>query len=322
MALGVIDVEPSQETKTQLALVTGASGFIGKHLCNALLNKGYKVRALLRDGSHCANFPQAIESVNGDLADKAALATAAKDVDIIFHAAAIAHVRVSAAQLLQETNVEGTRNILQAGQAANVPGFVFFSSILAEQPDSVYASSKQQAEQLVLECADNFQSVMVLRPVNVYGVGMKGNIAGLIRRISKGSLPPLPRLGNRLSLVGVQDLCNAAVLVAEKPAAAGQTYPVTDGQAYTPNSLETSIYAALGRKKPGWHCPRVVFYAASLGAQLLNSLGVWSNDLGLRTYCNLVHNKEASCEKISTELGYQPTQSLADELPAIIAALD
>ncbi|MCG8415090.1 MAG: hypothetical protein MI746_12795, partial [Pseudomonadales bacterium] len=131
-------------------------------------------------------------------------------------------------------------------------------------------------------------------------------------------------VSNEIPLVSVEDLCEAAILAAESSGSAGQIYTVTDGQAYTPNDIEAAVYEALGQKKPGWHTPRMVFYAASLGAQIANNLGLWNNDLGLRTYRNLTGQGTGpvpSNEKICAELGFQPQRTFQSELPAILAAM-
>lgn len=354
---------------TAKALITGASGFIGTHLCTAL-TKGAgdrlkshaspdSLNSPVPSASHAAfdslriftrglSEPDGLsklpstEIIYGSLNEPEKVARACSGVEVVFHLAGIAHVGTKSAEQLHKTNVEGTRILLKACLEAGVTRLVYFSSVLAQDldedgnyegnrparvPDSTppvsdYAKSKKAAEDLLLEAGSEHFQPVILRPVNVYGPGMKGNIAGLIRRIRNGYLPPLPRLDNQLPLVSVADLCEAALLAAQSPAAAGQIYTVTDGREYTPTSLESAIYAVLGRKKPGWHSPRMVFYAASLGAQLLNNLGIWNNDLGLRTYRNLVENSEASCEKISTELGYKPSRTFDQELPAILSALD
>lgn len=316
--------------KRQLALVTGASGFIGKHLCAQLLEKGFSVRVFVRarSGFVAPGDPGAVDIQVGELTDSEALVAACSEVDCVFHLAGLAHAGLRDGEQFRQVNVEGTRALAKACLQAGVPRLVYFSSILARQVEedneraSEYARSKKTAEEIVLRAAGPGFSPAVLRPVNVYGPGMKGNIAGLIGRIQQGRLPPLPQLSNRLSLVSVQDLCAAAILASQNPVAGGQIYPVTDGREYTPNALETAIYASVGRKKPSWRSPRVLFYAASLGAQILNNLGVWNNDLGLRSYRNLVANSTASCEKITTELGYQPTRRFEDELPEILKEMD
>ena len=225
---------------------------------------------------------------------------------------------------MRRVNVQGTDAVCRACQSAGIARLVYFSSSLATNPESsVYAETKRAAEEIVLTAGKSETSplhVTVLRPVNVYGVGMKGNIAALLGRIHSGRMPPLPRLQNRLALISVTDLCRAALLVAAGKQASGNIYTVTDGEAYTPSRIEAAVYAALGRKKPNWPTPRVVFYAASLGAQLANKLGLWNNDLGLRTYRNLVADNPVSCDKIAADLGFSPAESLETALPRILAS--
>ncbi len=329
------------ENGSNLVLVTGASGFIGSHLCRVLLNSGQRVRAAVRSGSDLKYIqslldsePGGIEIMEFDISDQSSLNLLCSDVNLVFHVAGVAHAGINDNDLLTLVNVEATTNLLKASQESGVSRLIYISSILAQAHDSIsgshsnddaYGLSKRRAEEVLLKGAhDNFK-VNILRPVNVYGPGMKGNIAGMIRRIETGSLPPLPKLGNSLSLVGVKDLCEAALLVATNSSAGSRVYPVTDGANYTPNIIEEAIYRALGRKKPGWRTPRVVFYAASLGAQIANNLGIWKNDYGLRTYRNLTGQgtlQAASCEKITTELGYQPSQTFVDALPDIIKHME
>lgn len=330
-----------------LALITGATGFIGRHLVRKLIESGWRVRALVREKDKSGLLDRCEQQV-GTLQDQDILHSACDGVDVIFHLAGIAHVGTSDTNLLDSVNVEGTRKLVEASQHQAVPRFVYFSSILAATPDeSAYAASKKRAEELVLAAANERFQPSILRPVNVYGVGMRGNIAALIRRINKGSLPPLPKLQNQLPMISVEDLVEVACRAAKSSVSTGQIYPVGDGQPYTPTSLESAIYAALGRKKPAWHTPRVVFFLASLLAQTANSLGLWKNDLGLRTYRNLVgggprangrerqvgregqagqerqeeQDSRYYCEKISIELGYHPVQTFQDVLPDILAAM-
>ena len=331
-------VIPEKEGK--LVLVTGATGFIGRALTAMLIARGYRVRALLRKESNQGDsFQEQVEIHRSDLDNEVGLAQACNNVAVVFHLAGRAHAGTVDSRELLQVNVEGTRALADACKKSGVKRFVYFSSVLAAALDegagnasqaSGYARSKKSAEELLLAGAnDDFQPT-ILRPVNVYGSGMKGNIAAMVRRIKAGSLPPLPRLSNSLALISVEDLCQAAIVTAESAASKCQIYTVCDGEVYTPNSLEHAIYGALGRKKPGWRTPRMVFYAASLGAQIANNLGIWNNDMGLRTYRNLIGGDGAGqasqqqkiCEKISTELGFKPSQTFYDVLPEIIENLD
>jgi UDP-glucose 4-epimerase len=330
VALVLTDSDPLSGKKGDLALVTGASGFIGSALCAELLKQGFRVRAFLRPKSAPTHLPKGVEIYRSELSDQAGLDQACVDIDSVFHLAGIAHVSAGNAELHKKVTVEGTANLLQSARRTEVRRFIFFSSILAaaldnpgtpERNKTHYAITRHQAEQLVLNDGDGKLETCVLRPANVYGPGMKGNIAGMIRRIRDHQLPPLPNLNNEMYLVSVQDLCEVAILAARNSKSVGQTYVVTDGMSYTPSSLERDIYEALGRNKPAWHSPRFLYYLASLAAHMLDKSGVWKNGLGLRAYNNLVESRVLSRGKTPEELGYQPTRRFANELPAIIAKL-
>ena len=310
-----------------LALVVGATGFIGQHLVTVLQQKGYRVRVYSRR-DYAANVLPGVASddwFNGALEDVEPLTKACTGVAAVFHLANIAHVNTLDEGALSRVNVEGTEVVCRACLGAGVSRLIYFSSSLATDPArSSYAQSKRAAERLVLAAGKDELGalhVTVLRPVNVYGVGMRGNIAGLIRRIVKGSMPPLPRLHNRLALISVADLCRAALAAAAGKQPSGKIYTLADGEAYTPNRLEAAVYAAARRKRPGWHSPRVIFYAAAAAAQLADQMGIWKNDLGLRTYHNLVRDQAGSSGGFANDFGFKPSQSLESELPRILESL-
>jgi len=311
-----------------LALVAGATGFIGQHLVTALHQRGYRVRVYSRH-DHAANVLPGVASddwFSGALEDADTLTKACTGVAAVFHLANIAHVNTPDEEALLRVNVEGTEAVCRACLGAGVSRLVYFSSSLATDPArSPYAESKRAAEQLVLAAGKDEAAalhVSVLRPVNVYGAGMRGNIAGLIRRIVKGSIPPLPRLQNRLALISVADLCRAALAAAAGKQPSGKIYTLADGEAYTPNRLEAAVYAATGRKRPGWHSPRVLFYAAAAAAQLADRTGIWKNDLGLRTFHNLVTDQAGSSDGFANDFDFKPSQSLESELPRILRSLE
>lgn len=340
-------------------LVTGASGFIGQHLCRQLQAAGHAVRTFSQ-GSNARNEVKSgsvtsvvadlrtsptdsfvttvnnavMEHITADICDTDALHLACQGVDTVFHLAAIAHVSGVDAAALQRVNVEGTRAVLDAAISSAVRRIVFFSSSLAgvavpvqtqsaEQLPQInsgpYAQSKRQAEALLLAAGERGDiEVVILRPVNVYGPGMKGNIRSMIRLIAKSLLPPLPKLTNQISLVGVDDLCRAALLAAEALLANGKTYCVTDGENYRINVIEESIYSAMGREKLRWHSPRVLLFAASLLAELAGRMFPGKLHIGLQTYRNLVTDNLFSNNALSSELGFRPSTTLYKELPTIM----
>lgn len=313
-------------TPLRTVLVTGASGFIGRSLVQRLLEKRCRVHAYSRqqpetgpDAGDCLSF-------QGDLHDSGALALACAGVDTVFHLAAYAHVNQHDEAAMRATNVEGTRRVLEAAMAAGVRRIVYFSSALADatRPGELtaYGRAKHDAEALLLAaCHAGAIEVVCLRPVNVYGLGMKGNLLSMIRLIQRGVFPPLPVPSASLSLVGCRDLCEAALLAAESPAASGQIYTVTDGKTYTMKGLEISIRRALGRSVPGWSVPLSVLWMGALGLEVAGSLLRLQNAPGLRSYRVLTTDNVFSCEKLQKDLGYNPAGSFTDELPGIVAQL-
>jgi UDP-glucose 4-epimerase len=242
----------------------------------------------------------------------------------VFHLAGYAHVNQHDTAELHRVNVDGTRALLRAAVAAGVSRIVFFSSILADErlnPEgSAYGRSKLEAEILLLEAAHRGEiEVCCLRPANVYGLGMKGNLLTMILLMQRGLMPPLPVPSAALSLVGNRDLCEAALLVAQAPQANGQVYVVTDGKTYTMKGIEVSVRRALGLAPRRWHTPLPLFYIAFATLEVLGKLLRLANAPGLRSYRALRDGSVVSSEKIQQEVGYSPAGALTDELSGILA---
>ncbi|MDP1931964.1 MAG: SDR family NAD(P)-dependent oxidoreductase [Gammaproteobacteria bacterium] len=314
------------DTQKKTVLVTGASGFIGRALVQRLLDRQYQVQVLSRhpdeegpDASDCRQF-------TGDICDEEILRQACSGVETVFHLAAYAHVNQHDETQMRAVNVDGTRELLAAAIASGVKRIVFFSSSLADaQSNAVmtsYGRAKRDAEELLLAAANAGQiEVCCLRPVNVYGPGMKGNLLTLIRLISKGVFPSLPVPSATLSLVGHRDLCEAALLAAESSRANGQTYTVTDGRTYTMKGVEITVRKALGKSALRWQTPLPLLWAGAAVLEVLGRVLRMKNAPGLRSYRVLTTDNVFSCEKIQNELGYNPAATFTDELPGILQQL-
>lgn len=234
-------------------LVTGASGFVGSHLLEALIAEGYVVRVLVRKSSRTdwvRGLP--VELAYGDVRDKASLAGACVGVQSVFHFAARTAARTAAE--FHEANAVGTRNLAEALAERGLPGgfFVMCSSLAAggpaievqndaepyrsesdpSTPITPYGKSKLAGERMLQEVADQSRSfrVVVLRPPAVYGP-RDSAVLQFFQWVSRGILP-LPAAENaRISLIYVGDLVTATVQVARKNVHG--TYYLCDGAVYT-----------------------------------------------------------------------------------------
>jgi len=319
--------------ENKVILVTGATGFIGDHVCRHLLDAGYRVRALIRQQHSSTIYNHSsFEHCNGDLSDSDSLIRACEGIRVVIHIAGVAHVNNVNDESLHRVNVGGTESLLSAALGQKVKRFILMSSSLAGVCDEEgnattgYGQSKIDAEQLLLS-AINSGSIegVILRPVNVYGPGMRGNIASLISRISRGRMLPLPRLGTLISLIGVDDLCRAIAIAIESARAIGKTYILTDGKQYTVNDIESEIYRALGKRMPRWRTPRVLLYLAVFGAELVSKiLGLFGvklptlKSVSTRTYRNLTTENLFDNSEVCKELNFKPTSTFYSSLPGIV----
>ena len=242
----------------KLVALTGATGFIGRHLLRALSAQGYRVRVLLR--RPIAVPEGASSAVVGDLTRPMNMAAALSDVDAIVHSAGLAHAMSGAPEDDYRTlNTEATRRLAEAAVKARVRRFVFLSSIRAQvgassaaiqteaampAPTDAYGRSKLAAEAALAETGLDW---VALRPVLVYGAGVKGNMAALVR-LARSPYPlPLASLRQRRSLVSVESLGAAIATVLAAPGPLGRPLVVADPDALTLPEMVAALRAGLGR---------------------------------------------------------------------------
>lgn len=249
-------------------LITGASGFLGRALTERLAMSGRPVRAAVRrDVPGWA--PAGVDLVQiGDLSSEAGTAEALAGVDVVIHCAGRAHVlKDTAADPLttyRRVNTEATLALARHAAARGVRRFVFISSIGVNgaethgrpfrhgdspQPHSPYAVSKYEAEQgLHAIAAQTGLEVVVIRPPLIIGPDAKGNLATLQWLIARGA--PLPfglATQNRRDLVSRDTLCDLIDTVLDHPAAAGETFLASDGEAISTRTLLERMAATQGR---------------------------------------------------------------------------
>lgn len=310
-------------------LVTGATGFIGTQLVRSLVDHGYRVRVYARQPFNVAfsGLVDECEWVEGGLDQQSLLRSACENVYAIFHVAGLANSRFCELEEILKVNVEGTKTAFLAGVDAGVSKFIYFSSILASQPDtSHYAKSKRSAEEFLFSHGSNCHDteVIVLRPATVYGPGMQSNLVGFLRLVKKGLMPLLPLLKRRFKMVSVKDLCEAAILAAEADVSQSTSavFTVTDGQDYTPNRIEDAVYRSLDRRKPLLRIPKLALYLGAIFAEFLNGFGIIRNSIGLGLYRNLIKDEPESQQTQLPLHNFLATTTLESEMPSIIASIE
>ncbi len=312
-------------------LLTGSNGFIGQVLSQRLRENAVDVKNLVRNSA--VDLPNKIIL---DLTKNWSI-NPCDGVDTVFHLAGKAHALAEIAQDISEyqrVNTQTTEKLLQAAQQAGVERFIFFSSVKAvgesdfiqdetcQLPaNTPYGQSKYAAEKLVLE-GGYVPHPVVIRPCMVYGNSNKGNLPKMINAIARGFFPPLPEVNNHRSMVHVEDVVQAALLVAKIPKAAGQIYIVSDGQTYSSRQLYELICKALNKPISRFHIPLIVLnFLAKLG-DLIGKLTAKRFIFDLDTQQKLLGSAAYSSQKIETELGFKANYSLQQSLPEIICYLN
>jgi len=319
-------------------LVTGGTGFIGRHLVAALLEQNAKLRVLVRRGSSVPpTWGRRVRLCYGDLEDPESLIPVCQGVDSLFHAAGFAHAwSKSSPQMVDShwrVNALGTRHLLEAAGRNGVRHFVFLSSVKAMGeggercidedwpllPQTPYGKAKRAAEQWVIEMGQQYgMQVVNLRLAMVYGPGVGGNLQRMVNGIRAGWFPPLPEVGNRRSMVHVVDVVQAALLAVANPVANQRTYIITDGQTYTSREVYDLIYHGVKAKQHAWAVPFGVLRMIAGIADIAGWLRGKPIGFDSATLNKLLDWACYRSDKIQRELGYRPSRTLVDSLAEIL----
>ncbi len=222
-------------------LVTGSNGFVGSHLCAALEKEGVDFVRAVRN-------PQPGAVAIGSISGGTDWSNALRGVDVVVHVAGRAHMLNDASidppAEFKMVNVDGTLNLARQAAQAGVERFIFISSIAVHgltsggrpfapneipNPHDDYGQSKYEAEQGLKQiCAGNGMSEVIIRPPLVYGPGVGANFLRLMKLAHSGLPLPLASVNNLRSPVFVGNLCDLIFRCLTHPAAAGQTFLVSD----------------------------------------------------------------------------------------------
>ena len=304
-------------------LITGVNGFVGQCLSTVALQRGWRVTGAVRTASTC---PAGVEPVVvGDIDDETKWAEALRGIDIVVHLAARVHVmKDNAADPLHEfrrVNLHGTTNLARQAARAGVKRLVYVSSIKVNgeetqglrqysdldtpAPQDPYAISKWEAEQALHRIAhETGLEVVILRPPLMYGPGVKGNFASMLRVLGKSIPLPLASVDNRRSLLYVGNFVSAITASAIHPVAADQTYLVSDGEDISTPDLLRRVATALGVSPRLFPFPRALL-------RLAGKLSGKSEQIG-----RLLGSLRVDSDKIRRDLNWQPPYSLQQGLQA------
>ena len=256
-----------------LVALTGATGFIGQYLLKELPRRGYRVRVLLRRPTM---MPEGCASVLiGDLSRPHNMAEALAEVDAVIHTAGIASTMSGLPEDdYRRFNTEATVAFAKAAERARVKRFVFLSSIRAQsgpiadsvltedrepQPTDAYGRSKLAAEQGLAETGLDW---VALRLALVYGPGVQGNMARLIK-LARSPYPlPLAGLRGEHSLLGLDNLVAAVDRVLAAPSPLKRPFIVADPEPLTIGAIVAALRQGLGRRAGLFYVPRPMLEAA------------------------------------------------------------
>lgn len=319
-------------------LVTGGHGFIGSHLCERLLSSGFAVRALVSPWGNTDNLAHAsknelLDVVRADITRADSLHSVCDGVDAVIHAAARVRDWGSEEELIR-TNVDGTRNLLEAAQYSGTPRFVLVSSVAVHSysgfrnadPESLprdndsfaYARSKVAAEDLVFAWAGEG---VVVRP----GLWPFGSRDPQLRRVAAAlrqrRLPLLDGGSRVLNTAYVENLVQGLELAATEGSIAGRAFVVADDGVPNWREVLTELAHHVGAPPPSLRLPSMLTSPVAAAVEALWSRVAPTAEPPLTRYRASLMRRDVhfSIEKAQRELGYEPLFSWQEGLALSVA---
>jgi dihydroflavonol-4-reductase len=307
---------------SDLALVTGASGFVGSAVARLLDEKGYRVRVLMRTSSPRDNVEGiACEVAEGDMRDQRSMEAAMRDVRYLFHVAADYRMWARDPEEIVRNNREGARAVMEAALSARVEKIVYTSSVAALKPLAgsaadensrhteesaigAYKRSKVVAERLVekMVAEQGLPAVLVSPSTPIGPRDIKPTPTGrIIVEAANGKMPAYVDTG--LNLVHVDDVARGHLLALEH-GKAGQAY-ILGGEDVTLKTMLADIARLSGRKAPTLRLPRGPIYPIALAAEAAARVTGREPFVTMDGLKMAKHHMYFSSGKAAKELGYK-----------------
>ena len=268
-------------SKQAIALVTGATGFVGSHVVDCLLERGRAVRCLVRRSSNLRYLKDPrLEFAYGGLDDATDWQAALDGVDTIYHVAGVTFAR--RARDYFDVNQRGTERLLAAAlkHRQEIKKFVLVSSLAAigpardgtpvdeetkPAPITPYGQSKLMGEEAVAAVGDLLPCTIV-RPPAVYGPRDYA-LLELFKAIGRGMMPMIGRYDKQVSLVHARDLATGIILAGESERSTGRAYFISSDEVYSMRRLAASIAEMMGRRARSLAIPRGLAFGVALFAE-------------------------------------------------------
>lgn len=276
-----------------MQLVTGASGFIGGLLCNALMARGYVVKGI---GRRPITSPQRLDYDCLDL-ESDPLDGLCRGVETVVHLAGRAHIlndkEKDPLSAFRRANVDATLRLAKEAMRSGVRRFIFVSSIgvsatettnskiselSGNNPSTPYALSKFEAEEALKELVKNSSmELVIIRPPLVYGGNAPGNFHRLLKIVQLGMPLPFLAANNQRSMIALDNLIDFIAHCIKHPAAAGELFLISDGTDVSTADIVRSVASGMGRTARLIYVP---VGAIRLGAKLLGKENMFSQLFG------------------------------------------
>jgi nucleoside-diphosphate-sugar epimerase len=316
--------------------LTGATGFIGGRLAEALHARGCRLRCLVRDPTRAGALERmGAELVPGEITDQAALAQGLAGADVAYHLAARYDVGLVDAPAMERANVEGTGAFLSAVKQAGTPRVVYVSTTVALGPTgmgkgnessrwrgqfpTVYHRTKTMAHELALSAQAAGLPVIIVCPAWVYGPGDRGPGGRFLEDVLKGRLPALSRDPAWFSFVHVDDVVSGLVAAGElgRP---GATY-VLSGEDASINDFALRAAGYAGVRPPRLRIPRGLALVAAGASELVSRLTGHRLPLSREGVLSATRERWLhSHERAAAELDWRP-RPLSAGLPPTVQEL-
>ncbi len=249
-------------------LITGATGFVGKRLCNELQNDNHEVYVAIRKKTESV-VEKIYQFEIGDLSAEIDWSKVLQGVEVVVHTAARVHIMndsvVDPITEFRRVNTAATLTLARQAATSGVKRFIFISSIKVNgemtkpnhpfQPDDAfipvdpYALSKYEAEQGLLKVAEETRmELVIIRPPLVYGAGVRANFASMMKWIKIGIPLPLGAVRNQRSFVALENLVSFIIHCIDHPKAANEIFLISDGEDVSTTELLRKVAKVFGQK--------------------------------------------------------------------------